>query len=318
MCLSFEEAYKQYEKYIDLKLKIQSKRAIKSRFKVQILPYWKNYDIYKINEIDYLNYQCIIDKKNYSYKYKQTIHIAMVIFLNFCMKFYNLEKNVASNVGGFKNNNLENKTYNFYNYEEFCSFIKHVEKIEYKLFFEFMFFVGTRPGETMALKFSDLNDSIISIQRTIDERYDPVTKKRTINSPKTRTSIRQIEIDKKLNSDLQKLKEIYIQKYKLEDYDYFIFGGIKPLAPTTINRYKEKACEKAKLIPIRLHDFRHSHATLLVNNNLPIKEISRRLGHSNIETTLNIYVHTDKEQEKRVINTLNSLRLNWEHTQFFQ
>ena len=99
--------------------------------------------------------------------------------------------------------------------------------------------------------------------------------------------------------------------YNKSNFDYFIFGGIKPLAPTTINRYKVKACQKANLRPITLHQFRHSHATLLVNNNVLINEVSRRLGHSNVSITLNTYVHTDSGQEKRVYNTLNSLRFNF-------
>lgn len=98
--------------------------------------------------------------------------------------------------------------------------------------------------------------------------------------------------------------------YNKSNFDYFVFGGIKPLSPTTINRYKLKACEKANLRPITLHQFRHSHATLLLHNGIIINEISRRLGHSNVSTTLNVYTHTDLTQEKRVSTTLNSLRFN--------
>ena len=152
----------------------------------------------------------------------------------------------------------------------------------------------------MALKFSDLNNRILYVNKTINEHG-----KREINSPKTLSSIRKIEIDRKLNRDLLKLKE----KYSNYNQDYFIFGGSKPLAPTTINRYKIKACKKSNLIPIKLHEFRHSHATMLVEKKLMIKEVSRRLGHSNTNITLNTYTHTNKMQEKKVIKTLNFLRL---------
>ena len=234
----------------------------------------------------------------------------MVTFFNFCKKFYELEKNIASNVGSFKRKNEDIKSYNHWNYETFEKFISYVDNLKYKRYFECLYFTGVRPGEGMALKFSKLNDKILKVNETIDSRNDSETKTRTTNSVKTFSSQRDIEIDEKLNDDLLELKQMYIEEYGMEDYDYYIFGGIKPLAPTTINRYKNKACEKAGIKPIRLHDFRHSHATLLVDNNMNIKEISRRLGHSNIQTTLNIYVHADKSQEKRVINTLNSLRLN--------
>ena len=306
--MNFTEAYNSYEKYIELKLKAQSIRTIKNRFENHIINFFKNYNIYNIKEIDIINWQNEIESKNLSDKYKQTLHTALVSFLNFCMIFYELNKNVASKVGNFKRKNIKNKQYEFYNYEEFNKFIKYVDNEIYKQFFNFMFFVGTRPGETLALKFSDLKDDMISINKTLDSRY--YKGQRIENSPKTLSSIREIEIDKQLKKDLLELKKYYEKKYNNKKYDYFIFGGIKPLATTTINRYKEKACIKANIKKIRLHDFRHSHATLLVNQNIMINEISRRLGHSNVTITLNTYVHTDKEQEKKVIKTLNSIRLN--------
>ena len=91
-------------------------------------------------------------------------------------------------------------------------------------------------------------------------------------------------------------------------YDYFIFGGMSPLSSTTINRYKKETCEKANIRPIALHQFRHSHATLLLNLNIDIHVISKRLGHTKTSTTLDIYTHANLEQEKRVSKTLNSLR----------
>lgn len=305
--MKFKKVFDTYQKYMISKLKAQSIRTVTSRFETNILPFFKNYNIYNIKEIDIINWQNEITKLNYSDKYKQTLHTALVSFLNYCITFYGVKRNVASKVGNFKRKNIKNKQYEFYNYEEFNKFIKCVDNEIYKQFFNFMFFVGTRPGETLALKFSDLKDDMISINKTLDSRY--YKGQRIENSPKTLSSIREIEIDKQLKKDLLELKKDYEKKYNNKKYDYFIFGGIKPLATTTINRYKEKACIKANIKKIRLHDFRHSHATLLVNQNIMINEISRRLGHSNVTTTLNTYVHTDKEQEKRVINTLNNLRL---------
>ena len=172
-----------------------------------------------------------------------------------------------------------------------------------------MFFTGTRPGEAMALKFSDLQGDYIYITKTISEHGN-----REINTPKTRSSVRKIKIDKVLKNDLLSLKKYYEKVYNKSNFDYFVFGGIKPLSPTTINRYKIKACERANIRPITLHQFRHSHATLLLHNGIVINEISRRLGHSDVSTTLKVYTHTDLTQEKRVTTTLNSLRFNLIYT----
>ena len=89
-----------------------------------------------------------------------------------------------------------------------------------------------------------------------------------------------------------------------------MFGDTKPLSPSTIERYKNKYCKIANVKQIRIHDFRHSHATLLIYNNVPIQDISKRLGHANVSTTLDVYTHVIEDKEKRVINTLNKIRLS--------
>ena len=129
---------------------------------------------------------------------------------------------------------------------------------------------------------------------------------REVGTPKTLSSNRKILLDKLLEKDLVKLKRKYIERFGNKP-DFYIFGGTKPLNPSTINRRKLKACKRANIRSITLHQFRHSHATLLLQNGIMINEISRRLGHSRVSTTLDIYTHTNLEQEKRVYNTLNSL-----------
>lgn len=300
--MNFEKLYEDYLIYIEYRLKEQSKNTLKERFKNKILPFFKDYNIEDIDENVYLKWQNEIEIFNYSNSYKCNLHYLMTNFYEYLKKYHGIEKNVPRNVGNFKLRN-EIKEYHVYSNKEFKHFVRYVKNDIYKQFFNLMFYTGLRPGEAMALKFSDLNDKILSINKTIDEH-----KGRTINSPKTKTSIRKIEIDRKLNKDLLNLKKYYIKKYNKID-DYYIFGGIKPLSPTTINRYKKNACVKANLKPIKLHEFRHSHATLLVSKKLMIKEVSRRLGHSNANITLNTYTHTKKEYEKRVVRTLNFMRL---------
>lgn len=303
MEITFEKAYIEYLKYIEYRQKEQSKNTLKERFKSKILPFWKDFNIYEIKESDYIKWQNEIEFYNYSNNYKSNIHYLMTKFFDYLIKYFDLQKNIARSVGNFKLKNYKT-TYNIYTYKEFKLFIKNVDHNVYKQFFILLFFTGLRPGEAMALKFSDLNKRILSINKTMNEHGN-----RNIDSPKTFTSMRNIEIDRKLNKDLIKLKKYYIKKYNIKDFDYYIFGGIKPLSPTTINRHKLKACNNANLKPIKLHEFRHSHATLLVEKKLMIKEVSRRLGHSNTNITLNIYTHADKRHEKKVIKTLNFIRL---------
>lgn len=307
--MNFYVCYLSYLDYVKLKQKIQSYNSIVGKFQRNILPYFKDFKINDIQFIDYLNWQKLIEEKNFSYNYKKNLHLIFSAFLDFCINCYGLKINVAKQVGNFSKKNILKKEISFYTYEEFKKFSDAFDNLIYKYFFEFMFFTGARPGEAMALKFSDLKSNYITINKTIDEHG-----KREFSTPKTISSYRTICIDNDLLLKLKKLKKLYCNIYNSE-IDFYIFGGIKPLAPTTINRYKINACKKAKLKPIRLHDFRHSHATLLIDNGIPINEVSRRLGHSSIVTTLNVYVHNNLDNEKRVLSTLNSIK-NRHHNDF--
>lgn len=302
MNLKFEEAYNQYLIYIENRQKIQSIKDLKEKFQNKILPYFKDYNIHEIKEIDYMRWQNIIEKQNYSNNYKENLHYIFSGFINYCMLYHNLKSNFVKKVGMFKLKNEKSK-FDFYTLKEFKKFIKQVDNNVYKQFFNLMYFTGTRPGEAMALKFSDLSKYQISINKSISEHS--INGKRTIDTPKNISSVREITIDKKLYKDLINLKNIYENTKK----DYFIFGGSKPLAPTSINRVKKKASEKANLRQITIHQFRHSHATLLYKHNIPLKAIKDRLGHSNINTTTSIYVHLDNKQKKKVQRKLSLIRL---------
>lgn len=307
--MNFYDCYLSYLDYVKIKQKVQSYNSIVGKFKIHILPYFKDFDINDICFTDYLNWQKIIDEKDYSYCHKRNLHCIFSAFLEFCVNCYGLKNNVAKQVGNFPKNKCIKNKLSFYTYDEFLKFSNGFDNIIYKYFFHFLFFTGVRPGEAMALKFSDLNNNFVSINKTIDEHG-----KREFSTPKTLSSYRTICIDEDLVLKLDELKNFYNKIY-FNEVDFYVFGGLKPLAPTTINRYKIKACQKSNIKPIRLHDFRHSHATLLIDNGVPINEVSRRLGHGSIVTTLNVYVHNNLDNEKRVMETLNSIKMH-SHSDF--
>lgn len=302
--MSFEQAYEEFKIYASKRHKKQGFVTLQSDFKSKIIPYFSNCYIEDITTKDVIGWQNYIYDFNLKNSYMSKLYIEFSGFMKYCCDFLGLKSNPVKEVGNFKKK-FEEKKVDFYTLEEFKHFIKYVDNNVYKQFFCLMFFTGTRPGEAMALKFSDLNNGYISINKNLTTKGG-----RNLDTPKNQSSIRQVKIDNVLNRDLLKLKKHYCDLYCDVDYDYYIFGGKKPLAPTTINRYKKNACVKGNIRPITLHQFRHSHATLLLQNGMYINEVSRRLGHSKTSTTLDIYTHTDLRQEKRVYNTLNSMRFN--------
>ena len=171
--------------------------------------------------------------------------------------------------------------------------------------FNTLFFTGLRKGEALALKFDDILNNQLNINKSLTKEF--FNGKRIEITPKTKGSIRKVFIDKKLKKELLNLKKHYYNLYGFFDNNFYVFGGVKPIATTTLERKKNTYCELANVKIIRIHDFRHSHATMLYDKNVNIKIIQARLGHSSISTTLNTYVHIDKEKEKRVLRTLISL-----------
>ena len=303
--MSFEKAYEEFKIFASKQQKKQGFDCLTYNFTANIYSYFKDYLLENITLFEIEKWQDYIIQKDFSNNYNKRLLSMFKSFLSFCVKRYNFDVLILNNIISFPVKYEVKKTY-FYTLEEFKRFIRCVDNEVYKQFFNLMFYCGTRPGEAMALKFSDLQGDFINIDKTIDEHG-----KRLVGTPKTHSSYRKIFIDKYLKRDLLKLKKYYCSKYCDSTFDYFIFGGKKPLSPTSINRYKLKACEIANLRPITLHQFRHSHATLLFHQNFDPNYIKERLGHSKLSTTLDFYTHCYFKQEKRVQSTLQRLRFNF-------
>ena len=115
------------------------------------------------------------------------------------------------------------------------------------------------------------------------------------------------------NALYEALKKYYdeVSKFKNFSDDFFIFGndnGLTPLTYKQAQRRKGEIANKAGIKEIRLHDFRHSCASFLVNNGAPVTMVSKYLGHSNSSETLNTYSHLFNTTSSEVINTINRAR----------
>lgn len=306
--MNFQVYFDKYYDYLTYKLKPQSLKSIKSRFDNYILPYFKNCNIEDITELDYFKWKKKIESLNFKYCYKKSLHYSVVAFYNYLDLFYNFKNNIPKRVGNFINNDLPFE-HNVWTYKEFNKFINLFTDSDfiYKVLFIFLFNTGCRLGECLALTFNDLNDDTIFINKTISkELFNGV---KVITTPKSQSSIRHIKIDDHLLFLILELKKYYSINNSF-NLDFFIFGGLNSLSVSNIKRRLNKYSKLANLNKIRLHDFRHSHATFLLKNNIPIIEVSRRLGHSDINITIKTYSHLSNEYEKKVLETFNSLYKN--------
>ena len=177
----------------------------------------------------------------------------------------------------------------------------------WKTFFEMLYYSGTRVGEAKALTWNDTDFTNIRINKSVFSKLK--RKKYIITNPKTNSSVRTIPIPKVLTNDLKLLFEESKKIYEFNN-SMFIFGGSFPLADTTIQKRKNELCKKANVKQIRIHDFRHSTASLLINSGANITLVAKYLGHSNIATTLNTYSHFYKSELNDIVNIINNKKIS--------
>ena len=163
---------------------------------------------------------------------------------------------------------------------------------------------GLRIGEICALKWNDINitEGTITVSRTIERIYMIEGEKKhtelVISSPKTKNSCREIPMSKELLAIVKPLKKI------VNDDFYVLTNDEHPTEPRTYRNYYNGLMEKLGIPRLKYHGLRHSFATRCIEAGCDYKTVSVLLGHSNISTTLNLYVHPNMEQKKRCITKM--------------
>jgi len=163
---------------------------------------------------------------------------------------------------------------------------------------------GIRIGEICALTWDDIDieKGIIIVRRTIQRIYTIEEGERktelVIDTPKTKNSIREIPMNRDLLKMLKPVKKIVNSSY------FVLTNEAKPTEPRTYRSYYQKFMRSLEIPNLKFHGLRHSFATRCIESKCDYKTVSVILGHSNISTTLNLYVHPNLEQKKRCIEQM--------------
>ena len=187
-------------------------------------------------------------------------------------------------------------------------------QIKYKVAIILTIFTGFRLGELMGLEWSDINfnDGIISVNRSSQYLSDKGVFTKT---PKTESSIREVAIPEFVISLLEEYKLWYEEQKSLygdlwtNSNRLFVQADGKPMHPSTISKWFVKYVGQIGLPVINFHGLRHTNASLLVAQNIDIAVISARLGHAQISTTLDFYVHPLLSHNRKAGYALENLLL---------
>ena len=300
--MTFHDFIESYLKDMEGRLKpstIANKRFL---IDLKITPYFCKMPLDAIQATDIHNWQNTLtsyrDEKGtlYSATYLKTINSQITALFNYAVKYYGLKENPCHKAGSMGKKNADEML--FWTKEEFASFIEVMQDrpTSYAVFMT-LYYTGMRERELLAVTLADVSFEKATI--TINKRYQRLDGRDIISTPKTPKSNRVVTIPATL---CDCLKEYMFHCYNLE-YEDRLF----PYTKSFLYQEMEYGCKASGVKRIRVHDIRHSHASLLVEMGFSPLLIAERLGHERVQTTMETYSHLYPNKQAEVARQLNGI-----------
>ena len=288
---SFVEIYFEDKKN---ELKQNSIKNKKHMIAAHVIPYFGNKKMNEILPADIIQWQNIIQEKNFSKTYERMLQNQITALFNHAQKIYNLQNNPCKKVKKIGKPDADKME--FWTKEEYEKFIATLEPgTDNYLMAELLFWTGMREGEMLALTLKDIDFS--ENQISISKTYYRAGGKDIITTPKTDNSVRIISIPEFLKEEISD----YLSQFYGMPEDVRLF----PIVARTLQKRMKEFMAKAGVKKIRIHDFRHSHVAYLINQGVQPLIIKERLGHKDIKITMNTYGHLYPSQQKLVAEMLD-------------
>lgn len=293
------------ENYLeDMEHRLKPTTMENKRFIIEgkLLPYFANLKICDIDTIKIRKWQNELisyrdaDGKPFSQTYLKTVNNQMSALMNYAVTHYHLLSNPCKAAGSIGKSKADEM--NIWTQKQYEQFSQSVQKSAMKLAFDILFYTGMRSGELLALTPADiLPDRKININKN----YAKVNGQELFLEPKTPKAKRCIAIPSFLYNDICG----YVSKlYGLNEDDRIFY-----FTKSTLDKEIKKIAERAGLPIIRVHDLRHSHASLLVEMGFSPLAIANRLGHESVKTTLDTYAHLYPDKDQYLADSLDQFRL---------
>ena len=306
-----------YAEYMQLRRKQLRETTfvkLKSNIELHILPTLGDYSVCDIDPTVITRWQAALLEKSFSIVYCRRIYGSLCLLLNSAYKRGIIPENPTKKVENFRDPNFvaPDVKFHFYTPEQFLAYAEAAQMLietylDYSLYVFFMiaYYTGLRKGEIHALRWSDLDGNVLKVRRSITQK---IKGKQIVETPpKSKASVRDIQIPTVLSAILENNRALQQERFPGWTPQYRIVRGDQCLSDTFIDLGNREIAEAAGLDRIRIHDFRHSHASLLANSGINIQEVARRLGHGNVQITWDTYAHLYPKESERAVSVLDTV-----------
>lgn len=304
---TYQEAYEEWLEIYRNNVKESTLHKTMVVFRDHIIP---KFGKYKINLITINTLQKQAYEWHSKYKnYKKMINYTFAVF-NYAHRMGYISSNPKDKfIMPKKVQEQQNEDLKYYTKEELITLFRYLEKDatnEWLTFFRLLAYTGIRKGECLALTWNDIDfkNNTLTVNKTISVGLN---NKQIIQDPKSFNSFRTISIDTNTMMILKKWKTEQASMllkfgHNSMNKNQLLFSTASRNKMYTLSKPRtilKKVCDKNNFKFIHIHGFRHTHASLLFESGVTMESVKERLGHSDIQTTVNIYTHiTQKNKDK--------------------
>lgn len=296
--MTVSEGIQRYLEDLCLRVKLTTYVSAEAVLRKQIEPFIGAYKITEVTpQIIRLQLQNHWLTQGYKPAYISLLNSRASALFNYFMRFYNLHRNPVKSAGHVgARNSKEMSFWTLDEFNDFCKGLNPKDDISYYVLFQLLYYTGMRIGEAFALVPDDIdfNSHLIHITKT----YVRFKGQDIIQPPKTRQSIRDISIPEFLTRMLAE----YIKR--LPDEKTRLFFNISKYS---LWRKMRSVCKKTGVKLIRVHSIRHSAVAFLIDQGVPILEISKRCGHRSPDITWRVYSHLYPNREQSIAKLLDKV-----------
>lgn len=260
-----------------------------------LIPFFGNMPVSEITSLAVNHWQTALIEKHLSKAYTLTVRGLLRSILGYAVKYYGLPRNPAACAERLPPAHKHNiHIWTLADFRRFALLLKDPDDL---IAFYLLFWTGMRCGEMLALTWQDVSFSRSTVR--INKTLYRLDGKDLINTTKTTASDRTVPIPAFLAAMLA--------DYKRLSYTYDT-ARIAPMTAQMLRLRLYAVAHRAGVPHIRLHDLRHSHASMLIHAHCSPVEVADRLGHRNANITLSVYSHMYQQERNTITTRLESLK----------